>query len=66
MYIRAVRTNLFEETTFLEDIGDSFLLYASCFVDILERIELFCLLVFDDTNLLKSYRDKEERGMFWR
>jgi hypothetical protein len=44
-------TNLFEQAAFLNDVGDGLHLDAFGFVDVLESIELLCLLVLDNADL---------------
>ena len=42
---------LFQQSTLLDDVRDCFHLDTLCLVDILERIELSCLLVLDHPDL---------------
>jgi len=46
--------DLLEQSPFLDDVGDSLLLYALLLVHILERIKFFAPLMFDDANLAES------------
>jgi len=43
--------DLFEETTLLDNVGDCFHLYTLCFIDVLESVEVFGLLVLDNADL---------------
>ena len=43
--------HLLKQSPFLDDVGNSLLLYALLLVHILERIKFFAPLMFDDANL---------------
>lgn len=42
---------LLKQSPFLDDVGNSLLLYALLLVHVLERIKFFTPLMFDDANL---------------
>ena len=51
-------TDLFKQSSLLDDVWDSFLLDATSFVDVFKSVEILRLLVLNDSDL-----DWRERGV---